>query len=235
MRYLLPHRLLILLGITMTALSCCVPAEKASRQQQTETFPARMTESDSNWYERIEARRATAPLGSIDPVSGERIRDFAEQEFSRPMSREVAFKILLNTDTFSEGPVGQGSRGKSVQVEAFQVLLAQPDAVAAFTNLLKRARAAGQLYALCGLRLWDPARYAAVEPAFAGSKVSVQVESGDIGSTRTVGELVKSSEPKTVRLLPGETIEKWELRANSFDGEAYDISGGGYPEEFREE
>jgi hypothetical protein len=157
----------------------------------------------------------------------------AEDGFPRPLSRENAFRILLGTDTFALSYVGYaGSR--SAQVEAFQVLLRQPDAEAVFSDLHRRALTPGRLYALCGLKVLRLPRYDQAEDAVLKSDELVYFQAGCVTSPRPAREIVRSSEPSVMRLRPGETIEQWTARDESGgEGAAMDISGGGFPECFR--
>jgi hypothetical protein len=124
---------------------------------------------------------------------------------------------------------------KSVQVQAFQVLLSQPDAITAFYDLLHRGYPAGKLYALCGIYLLDPSNYPKAERPFLDSDVTVDEMSADTGSILPMREIVRCSDPNTVRLRPGETIRQWFDRVKpAEDGARFDISGGAIPETFRD-
>ena len=116
--------------------------------------------------------------------------DFANQPFDRPLSRERAFEILLKTDTFANVGVGYFWR-LSTQVEAFRIILGQPDAAEAFHDLLARGRLAGQLYALCGLYLTDRAAFNAEVATYVQSSQQVKYSSGCVTSPRPVASLVK--------------------------------------------
>jgi hypothetical protein len=79
-------------------------------------------------------------------------------------TREEAQRLLLRTDCFAGPLVGYGGE-VSRQVRAFGRLLAEPDAPAAFRDLVQRGQIAGQLYGLCGLYLLDREQFRqVVEP-----------------------------------------------------------------------
>ena len=132
------RRSALLAGASLAVAPSAVQAQKASdtlRILFIDAVPNVDMYFNSQRTGLILAHQAWDMLVHRDPVTFEEIRDFAELDFPRPLSREVAFKILLNTETFAESRL---QSGKSVQVEAFQVVLAQPDAVPTFTDLLKR-------------------------------------------------------------------------------------------------
>src|SRR5690349_2200251 len=97
----------------------------------------------SRWHTRIKPVPAAHPHGAVDQETGQSAwHDYAEEEFELPLSREDAFRILLSTETFADAYVGYAGT-KSTQVDAFQVLLKQPDAVVVFEDLLHRGQTAG--------------------------------------------------------------------------------------------
>jgi hypothetical protein len=78
--------------------------------------------------------------------------DFAERTFTEPLSLQDAEAVLKRTRVF-----GFGGMPPKRQVQAFNVVFEQSDAVARFRSLGTAASAAGQLYSLAGLLLLDPA------------------------------------------------------------------------------
>ena len=191
----------------------------------------------ASWYSPI----APAPVAPKNVESTENAEsteptDFADHEFTQPLSRETAFRILLNTQIFATGNTGEAAQHHPTQFDAFQILLAQPDAVPVFSDLIRRAHTAGQLYALCGLRLLAPDRYALAEPYYLASKLQVESAQGCLSSPCAVASIVRSSDPATVRLRPDETLDQWEdraLRNGGNTGVVFDIAGGAYPAVFR--
>jgi hypothetical protein len=188
------------------------------------------------WHAAITRVVTTQPV-NLDPDAPEIPRDYAEQEFARPLSREQAFRILLSTDTFAHASVGYAG-SKSIQVDSFQILLAQPSALTIFTDLYRRAGAVGRLYALCGLRLLSPTEYAQAAASFPmGDDVIVSEQDGCMTLPRPAHEIVHCSEANVVRLRPGETLKQWVARTNppKDAGLYFDIEGGAIPQTFRQE
>lgn len=90
------------------------------------------------------------PVNAPAPIPGQ--DDFARRQFAWPLSRADAREILLRTETFEFG----GMPPKR-QVQAFNVLFDQVDALEEFRRIGLGAHLAGQLYALCALSLLTPA------------------------------------------------------------------------------
>lgn len=187
----------------------------------------------SAWHRRIEQIPSTQPHDAVDPGTGELLwRDYADREFPKPLSREVAFQILLNTETFADAYIGYAGT-KSAQVDAFQVLSAQSDAKNVFSDLLNRANTAGKLYALCGIYLVAPEKYADAEKRVIQIAGEVNQQAGCMQGGQSVREIIRCSDPNTVRLRRNETVKQWFERMQPPRGAAmYDISGGAIPEEF---
>ena len=207
---------ILLAFVAIAAIGCTRPIETA-------------------WHQRIAMVPATQPRDTVDPETGEPLwHDFADDDFPRPLSRETAFQVLLNTETFADAYVGYAGT-KSVQVDAFQVLLGQPDAKAVFSDLLKRARTAGKLYALCAFYLIAPEQYEAAEQQVLKSPGAVDQQMGCVTDGRPVNEVVRCSDPNTVRLRQGETVKQWFARVKPpGEGAMFDISGGAIPETFQD-
>jgi hypothetical protein len=151
-----------------------------------------------------------------------------------PVSRTEAIAILETTDTFADTHVGFAGEPSS-EACAFATLIREPDAAALFKDLLLKAQAAGQLYALSGLYSADPAAFReAIEP-YRGRTELVGTFSGCIRAAKPVGEVVEQSGPRVVRLASSsESIQDWLARnPDARRGFFMDILGGGYPAQFR--
>ena len=96
-------------------------------------------------------------------------------------------KHLLETRTF--GDRGGFGNGIVAPTRAFAVLLAEPDAAAAFGELLKRGRLAGQLYALCGLYLTNRPLFDRNMPRFQNRNGEVRRFYGCLLLAQPVGEI----------------------------------------------
>ncbi|MEX2212883.1 MAG: hypothetical protein WD768_02065 [Phycisphaeraceae bacterium] len=191
------------------------------------------------WHEHIAPQPVSDP-DTIDPETGLPLRrEWADQNLPRPLSREAAFAVLLNTDTFAQAYVGFAG-SKSVQVDAYQTLLAEPDAAAVFDDLLRRARVPGQLYALCGIYLVAPQKYDEAQRNVLTAEVlaadaEVTHMAGCIIDSASVRELVNNTSPHTARLRRGETILQWFERVKPAEKSVrFDISGGAIPVSFRD-
>jgi hypothetical protein len=128
------------------------------------------------------------------------------------LSPAAATWILETTETFADTAVGFDG-GASAQACAFAVLLRERNARDLFHSLLANGGVAGQLYALCGLYLTDPAAFRESVEAYRGRTDEVNTFMGCQKGRQRVGELVEH---------PG--------RAGRF---FLDIYGGGYPASFR--
>jgi len=214
------------LTLAMIATGCAAPSP-SSPPRAASTSPRVL------WTSQIAPLPTPMPVKQIDPDTDVPPEDFANRRFAKPLSRESAFAILLNTDTFAGSYVGYDG-SKSVQVEAFQTLLSRADALDVFHDLRKRARLPGQLYALCAFRLISPADYAREEPAFATSPDAVTEQWGCMPIDRPAGEIVRFDSPSTVRLKPGQTYDQWlALQTDRTRPVQIDISGGAIPDMFR--
>jgi hypothetical protein len=190
-------------------------------------------DNSRTWHGQIQPDATTPPVAGAQDAAGNPVAQEApEKQYARPLSRSDAFAILLNSNEFAEECVGYaGSR--SLQVEAWQVLLHQPDAAAVFDDLTRRGTPAGQLYGLCGLWLADRSRYAESEKPVLASTASVYVHWGCTGAKRSLKDLVRSSSPNVIEPKPGET--RVQLFQRMIDTKAdRDISRGGIPVAFRD-
>ncbi|MFN8579369.1 MAG: hypothetical protein U0163_00120 [Gemmatimonadaceae bacterium] len=108
------------------------------------------------------SRSAQSP--SAPPPPG--ARDISRADFPWPLPVDAAERILLETTLFEFGaiphqavrntaPMPGGRNGffpGARQIQAFNLVLDQPDALARFVTIAGRATPAGRLYALCGLQ-----------------------------------------------------------------------------------
>jgi hypothetical protein len=107
------------------------------------------------------------------------------------LRREVAFTILLKTNTLTTESVGAGGKIPA-HAYALRTLLRQPDARDAFLDLLSRARyPAGEMWALCGLRLTDPEAFEERVGPFLDSRDAVNTQFGCIGMERPVKQVAE--------------------------------------------
>ena len=80
--------------------------------------------------------------------------DITDEAFPSPLPLAAAEKILLETSVFDTAHRGP-KPGR--QVQAFNVVLTQPDSRERFHRLGRESRPPGRLYGLCGLLLVAPA------------------------------------------------------------------------------
>ena len=153
---------------------------------------AASSQTAKNWHQRIAAlpRPPGSPRGakSSEPL----ITRF--QGGVAGISREESFEFLLNTDVFAASKVGFGMETPK-QVIAFRKLLAEPDAKDIFTDLEDRARLAGQMYALCGLRITDRPSFDRLIKKYRSSDEMVRTIQGCEGGGGTVRYLIESHQP----------------------------------------
>jgi hypothetical protein len=112
--------------------------------------------------------------------------DFARQSFRAPLSIEDAEQILLRTNVFAFG----GMPPKR-QVQAFNVLLDQPDAMTRFESVAERGGLAGKLYALCAFSTLNAAKAAAMALELSKDQAQISVvEHDEIRSSMTTADIV---------------------------------------------
>jgi hypothetical protein len=128
--------------------------------------------------------------------------DFANGPFQGELSRETAFELLLKTDIFASTAIGSDGV-LSNQVRAFRRLLAEPDAAAAFGDLVRRGRMAGQLYGLSGLYLTDSAAFERAVTPYRHSTESVMTFFGCVMFRAPVAELIEDKENPTSGIAGG--------------------------------
>jgi len=103
----------------------------------------------------------------------------------------AALNVVSHADEFAVAGVGE-NMNRSPEVQAFAVLLDQPDATPLFESLLSDATPEGQMYALCGLWLTDLAAYQAAETRFAESSTVVTYQYGCILHRLAASTLIQS-------------------------------------------
>jgi hypothetical protein len=127
--------------------------------------------------------RPAPPSVPPEPPKSRGAGDIAGDPYPTPLPLVDAERILLNTNTFSY-------RNLARQIQAYNVLLDQPDAFNRVRAIAARARRAGQLYALCAL--WDLNPDAA--RAFAAELTTIQdpvlVFANDVVSDIPVAKMV---------------------------------------------
>lgn len=154
----------------------------------------------------------------------------------KPVTRERAIEILMDTETFASTVVGEGGRA-SDQARAFARVFKEEDADALFKDLLQRAKLPGQLYALCGLYYTDHEHFLETLEDYHDRNDGVLTMWGCIGETKSVAEIIESSSAVAVRLqTPDENTDEWVARNKDgiSGGIELDFVGGGYPALFRQ-
>lgn len=100
-----------------------------------------------------------------------------------------AKSILLKTDTFADASIGFAG-SPSRQVQAFNIVLDQPNPVPILEELSTSARWAGRLYALCGFQVVDRARYQRLARTMRETDATVRTFAGCIQSAEWVRTIV---------------------------------------------
>jgi hypothetical protein len=111
--------------------------------------------------------------------------DFASGTFRFPLTPVDAEQILIRTRIFAlwEMPPKR-------QVQAFNVLLDQADALDRFRRTVVEAEPAGQLYALAALTMLGPSEAAQVARTLAGRYDDILVYDSDVVRHSPLGEIV---------------------------------------------
>lgn len=112
------------------------------------------------------------------------IDDFARRSFAYPLSLEDAEAILRRTQIFEFG--GQPPKR---QVQAFNVVFEEPDAVSRFQRLGETALPAGKLYALAGLLLLDRTAAGRLQRSLANDSQEILVFDSDVAGEKPASEL----------------------------------------------
>jgi hypothetical protein len=151
----------------------------------------------------------------------------AQAELSK--AGKSAEETLRRAKMFQDAHVGYAATTPKV-VHAFRRLLEEKDAAPAFRRLLKNGTLAGQLYALCGLRVVDRPYFKRVVGRYAKDRRRVKTQHGCMITSSPVSELVKRK--GAVRLADGQSLMDW-VKKNKAKSFHYDIRGGGYSDMFR--
>jgi hypothetical protein len=110
--------------------------------------------------------------------------DYARRSFGFPLALQDAEAILRQTQVFEFG----GMPPKR-QIQAFNVVLEQPDAVSRFQLLAEAASSAGKLYALAGLLLLDQPAAGRLQRTLAEESQAILVFDRDVAYEKPVSEL----------------------------------------------
>jgi hypothetical protein len=163
---------------------------------------------------------------------------------ARPYRDLPEYACLRVVTMFLGIAVGEGDELPKV-IDAFHMILDHPRAAEAFKDLLGEARLGGQLYALCGLYLTDPATFrTAVEPyrrlrtKIDACRFGCDVEHLEVATLVDLGPERRDRKSRAGdaekkdrdgRGVPGEGAASDE-EGDSIEG--LDIVGGGWPELF---
>jgi hypothetical protein len=183
----------------------------------------------------LAACSADVPMNGARPVEGPPVVARAEPRAALSPEGAQAWRILRDAERFTDDAIYDGGT-TPVEVRAWRWLMREPQAGAAFAQLLEAATLPGRLYALCGLYYSDPAGFAtAVEP-YRASDATLFFQTGCVGlADMPVAELIEARRMPAIRLASrDESIEAWTRRTANAEGYQLDILGGGYPSLFRE-
>jgi hypothetical protein len=143
-------------------------------------------------------------------------------------SAREAYVTLRDAATFSSGRVGAAGILPK-EVYAFRTLKEDSMADAAFKSLLKEAKPAGQLYALCGLWFTDPVAFKTEAEKLKRANSEVDTLAGCVGMKSHMADIIESKIPGAVRLKNNkDSVKEW------FDTHKgipmhYDVVGGALP------
>jgi len=128
------------------------------------------------------------PLVVLVVLSAANVRS---QGIDLSLSREgqAAYDTLLVAQRFESDVIGY-SAAPSKLVEAYNVILNEASADAAFKRLLERATLPGKLYSLCGLFFTDYSFFRTAIEGYRHSDDSVYILFGCIGTAMRVSELI---------------------------------------------
>ncbi|HUN80985.1 MAG TPA: hypothetical protein VMV81_05680 [Phycisphaerae bacterium] len=185
---------LVIFPVVLTSIGCTARMDSSqvggnSPHTKVHATKISTTQPNTGWHQRITA--APRPQGSPQNTN------LSEPLITRfhggvaGISREQAFEFLLNTDVFAASKVGFGMETPE-QVVAFRKLLAEPDAAEVFNDLVYRARLAGQMYALCGLRITDRPTFDRLVERYRSSDEMVRSIEGCIGGGHVIRYLIES-------------------------------------------
>jgi len=144
---------------------------------------------------------------------------------------QKAYENLLHASRFEDSRVGY-TGALSVYAKNLETLLNEQNADAAFKSLLKNAKTAGKLYALCGLFYTDYNSFEKEIESFKLSKETVTMVSGCEVYDESVSSIIESQGQNVAIIGPGESLEQYLAGSQ---GRSYniDIANGGYPATFR--
>ncbi len=149
-----------------------------------------------------------------------------------PPSAAEAIELLRKAETFDDTHVGYSGE-LSPYVAAFRVVLADPNANAAFHGLVDRASPAGRLYGAAGLYFTDPASFESALARLAADGGNVTTQRGCDRSLEPVSAVIRSKEANRIEVAQGETLPAWFARHPA--GGHCDLAGGCVPLSFVED
>ena len=140
---------------------------------------------------------AVGPSSTVPPLQFERPWAVVGPLLDEPRAYRLEVTVipaadpaLRKADIFSVGGAGYGGRTTEAE-DALAAICATPNATAKLMEVVRSASAAGQLYALLGLRFCDPVAYEGLLPAFTSRDDEVEVLMGCLGSTEQVGVVAR--------------------------------------------
>ena len=125
------------------------------------------------------------PPQSRTPGPPPGVGDFALSAFPSPLSVVDAEAILLRTRTFAFG-----SMSPKRQVQAFNVLLDQPNAQILFESIAARAEIAGKLYAFSAFLVLKQEVPAALASKLESEQTELLVVDSDVAGFKATSEVV---------------------------------------------
>jgi hypothetical protein len=111
--------------------------------------------------------------------------DFASRSFTFPLTPDDAEQILLRTKIFA-----LGTMPPKRQVQAFNVLLDQRDALDRFRRIAVSGESAGQLYALAPWRMWGLSEAGSLARTLSHRQDEILLYDSDVIGRRGLMELV---------------------------------------------
>ena len=159
---------------------------------------------------------------------------------------QQAYETLLVAKEFEGKALGY-SGSPSKLVEAYNIILKETSADAAFKSLLEKATLPGQLYALCGLWFTDNAFFRTTVENYRRSDKWVGTQFGCIIGGMPIAELIETENPAIIDInRPKESLDEyfaidtkayteWTKRKKKKKtdvppkGHGIDILNGGYP------
>lgn len=168
--------------------------------------------------------RLRLPLAPFDREASDTLR--------MPLESLAAVLYLRDTGLFATSAAIGLDGHFPPEIEAFQRVIEDPGADAAFNYLIREGNPAGQLYGLCGLYFTNPRRFSAqVEKLREDAEIVFTMEA-NAARYLDVEEVLVSRLPTVVRIpSPGLPPEEWRGAAGMlpFETVTLDVAGGGYP------